>query len=160
MEESLTTRRCTAVAHSTGARCARAPIPGGNVCANHGGKAPQTIAAARARLLEAVEPAVARLLRFIVAPPGLCDACGRSDDTGAIVSAIRTVLDRCGLGPTATVQVAPADRPYEDLSLAELADRAEDLARRCRASADDEAASALPEAADAVLINDGASSRD
>lgn len=71
----------------------------------HGGKAPQTIAAARQRLLEAVEPGIVRLLRFIESPPGLCDVCGRSDDTSAIVSAIRTVFDRAGLGPTSTIKV-------------------------------------------------------
>jgi hypothetical protein len=97
-------RRCTAT-NREGERCQRQPIPGGTVCVMHGGRAPQTIAAAKQRLLEGVEPAIARLLRFIETPPGLCDACGRCDDTGAIVSAIRTLLDRAGLGPHATMEV-------------------------------------------------------
>lgn len=41
--------RCTATSRS-GNRCKRRPIPGGTVCAMHGGKAPQVVAAAEARL--------------------------------------------------------------------------------------------------------------
>ena len=43
------TRRCSTTNRS-GDRCGRSPIPGGMVCKFHGGGAPQTIAAARARL--------------------------------------------------------------------------------------------------------------
>jgi hypothetical protein len=100
----IETRRCTGT-NRQGEPCGRSPIPGGTVCVNHGGAAPQTIAAARQRLLEGVEPAIVRLLKFIETPPGLCATCGRSDDTSAIVSAIRTLLDRAGLGPTTTLEV-------------------------------------------------------
>ncbi|WP_210651324.1 hypothetical protein [Nocardioides sp. SYSU D00065] len=41
--------QCTATSRS-GNRCKRRPIPGGTVCAMHGGKAPQVVAAAEARL--------------------------------------------------------------------------------------------------------------
>src|SRR5689334_578842 len=111
-------RQCTAT-NRAGERCRRQPIPGGSVCAVHGGRAPQTIAAAKQRLLEGVEPAIARLLRFIETPPGLCEVCGRSDDTGAIVGAIRTLLDRAGLHPALTVEQAPPPNPFEHLSLDE-----------------------------------------
>ena len=121
-------RRCSATSKTTGNQCGRAPILGGSVCALHGGKAPQTVAAAKARLLEGVEPAIARLMRFIEAPPGLCALCGRSDDTGAIVSAIRTLLDRCGLGPSATMQVvATVEQPYVRLSTDEMIAKLEAL---------------------------------
>jgi hypothetical protein len=43
--------RCKATSRS-GNRCKRRPIPGGTVCAMHGGKAPQVRAAAEQRLLE------------------------------------------------------------------------------------------------------------
>jgi hypothetical protein len=149
-------RQCTATSRS-GERCQRQPIPGGTVCSAHGGRAPQTIAAAKLRLLEGVEPAIARLLRFIESPPGLCDVCGRCDDTSAIVGAIRTLLDRAGLGPTAMMQVTTA--PTHDLShlsQGELAEHAEatvtrvqrqlDLLRRSR---EDDAPRLLPEAINA-----------
>lgn len=45
------TPRCKATARS-GNRCKRRPIPGGTVCAMHGGKAPQVATAARRRLEE------------------------------------------------------------------------------------------------------------
>jgi len=50
-----TRRQCTAT-NRAGTRCGRAPIPGGMVCDRHGGKAPQTIAAAQARLRSLWEP--------------------------------------------------------------------------------------------------------
>jgi len=110
-ETSQPYRRCVGT-NRAGERCRRAPIPGGTVCVIHGGRAPQTIAAARQRLLEGVEPAIVRLLKFIETPPGLCEVCGRSDDTGAVVSAIRTLLDRAGLGPSATLKVdTPSSAP-------------------------------------------------
>lgn len=109
-ETSTPYRQCVGT-NRAGDRCLRAPIPGGAVCVMHGGKAPQTIAAARQRLLEGVEPAIVRLLKFIETPPGLCEVCGRSDDTSAIVSAIRTLLDRAGLGPSATLKVDTQQQP-------------------------------------------------
>ena len=149
-------RQCTGT-NREGERCQRQPIPGGTVCVNHGGKAPQTIAAAKQRLLEGVEPAIARLLRFIEAPPGLCNTCGRCDDTGAIVGAIRTLLDRAGLGPHATMEVVqPHHEDLSALTLEELAQRAERIAKDCREAADCEAARLLPDATDAVrLLGDG-----
>jgi hypothetical protein len=98
----------------------------------HGGRVPQTIAAAKLRLLEGVEPAIARLRRFIESPPGLCDVCGRSDDTSAIVSAIKALLDRCGLGPQVKVEVSTAEPPSE-LSLDDLIARLELLLEQARA---------------------------
>ncbi len=148
-------RQCTATSRS-GERCRRQPIPGGTVCAVHGGKAPQTVAAAKLRLLEAVEPAIARLLRFIETPPGLCDVCGRSDDTAAIVSAIRTVLDRAGLGPTATMQVTttePSHGEYADMSEDELIAHLEETLESARAIRD--LKQRQFDAIDAVVVDDG-----
>jgi len=43
-------RRCKARSNRTGQQCARKPIAGGDVCASHGGRAPQVKAAATRRL--------------------------------------------------------------------------------------------------------------
>jgi hypothetical protein len=45
-------RRCKA-RNRSGERCRRAPVKGASVCSMHGGRAPQVIAAARTRVVEA-----------------------------------------------------------------------------------------------------------
>ena len=119
-----TSRQCVGT-NRAGERCRRAAIRGGSVCDLHGGDSPQVIAKAKLRLLEAVEPAIARLIRFIESPPGLCDTCGRCDDTSAIVSAIKAVLDRSGLGPQSTLVIEPPRSPFIDLSTDELIEKTE-----------------------------------
>ena len=51
-----------------GTRCERSPIPGGMVCAYHGGRAPQTIEAAKRRLLSGVDLALDYLLAMLEPP--------------------------------------------------------------------------------------------
>jgi hypothetical protein len=104
-------RRCVAQAKETGERCRRQPIPGGLVCVLHGGGAPQTIAAAKRRLLEGVEPALTRLLRFIETPPGLCNVCGRCRATS--LHARRTLAI-----PVRTEHAAAAWPRFEERSAA------------------------------------------
>src|SRR5208283_4603384 len=48
----MDTPRCTAT-NRRGGRCGRAPVRGARVCSMHGGKAPQVIAAATGRVVEA-----------------------------------------------------------------------------------------------------------
>lgn len=55
--------RCKATSKGTGVRCKKDSIPGGTVCRNHGGAAPQVRHAAAARLAGAVDSAVANLLK-------------------------------------------------------------------------------------------------
>ena len=60
----------------------------------------------------------------------------------AVVAAVRLILDRVGLGPTAKLEVTHAD-PAEslaDLTYEEFAERAEQMAARIRAQADRAAA--------------------
>jgi hypothetical protein len=152
-------RQCTAT-NRQGERCRRQPIAGGAICVMHGGRAPQVLAAAKLRLLEVVEPAIARLLRFIEAPPGQCDVCGRCDDTSAIVSAIRTVLDRSGLGPSASLTVTAAPPDETPHTTEELLARAELLVSALREQLADEPAQQLPArsdegAVDGVVVTDG-----
>ena len=133
-------RRCTATAKETGERCGRAPALGQTVCNLHGAKSPLSIQAARERLLEMVEPALAALLRTLESHGAICPTCGRSDSDRdpTVVSAARVVLDRCGFHPTIAVQhVAPPDdittmTPYEAL------EEAESLAQMARALIDQE----------------------
>jgi hypothetical protein len=101
----LDLRRCTAT-NRAGERCRRAPIPGGNVCVMHGGRAPQTIAAAKAKLAAARDFAIDYLLRLLEPRPP-CEHCGRSDADRdpVVVRAAQIVLDRAGFGPKATLTV-------------------------------------------------------
>lgn len=101
-------RRCTAT-NRQGERCGKYAIPGGFVCAMHGGNKPTTRQAAQRRLLAMIEPALDALLRALrSAPP--CPHCGRSDSDRdpATIRAAQLVLDRAGLGPTARLEVRPS----------------------------------------------------
>ena len=62
--------RCTAKSKRTGARCKRAPVVGGRVCAVHGGKAPQVKAAAERRAAaQALEANARAVLAFEAVEP-------------------------------------------------------------------------------------------
>ncbi len=88
---------CTATAKSTGVTCGNPPLPGGNVCAFHGGKAPQVEAAAARRVLDAlVGPALAKLREIL-----------DDDETPPQVrlAAVRDILDRTGFKPVTQMEV-------------------------------------------------------
>ena len=87
-------RRCIAKANRTGERCRAAAIKGGTVCRIHGGGAPQVKKAAKERLLELVEPALAELRKIVMNP--------KTDDSVKVRS-IQIILDRTGYGPGQTV---------------------------------------------------------
>lgn len=78
--------RCTAH-NRQGTRCGRSPSPGSNVCRLHGAAAPQVQAKARQRLLQALDPAAAELVR--IAREGKKEAVR--------VRAIEAIMDRTGL---------------------------------------------------------------
>lgn len=82
--------RCRAKSKQSQQRCKRHAIAGGTVCAIHGGKASQVIAAARLRLAAKVDPAIARLEKVIKDP----------EHEASAVRAAKDVLDRAGLKPT------------------------------------------------------------
>jgi hypothetical protein len=92
-------RRCTATSKQRARanpelppeelRCKNRPTPGALVCRFHGGASPQAKAGARARLLEASDPASAKLLELL-----------DSDDEAVVLRAATAILDRSGHGPT------------------------------------------------------------
>lgn len=127
-----TRRRCTA-RNAAGAPCKNPPILGGFVCVHHGGKAPATQKAARNRLLEMVEPALAVLQRAVRnAPP--CPHCGRSDADRDPVAlrAAGMILDRAGFHPSVHVEVEPTPSPFapEAMTAEQVAEHAVRLANR------------------------------
>jgi hypothetical protein len=82
----------------------------------HGGKAPAVQRAARERLMALVDPAIDALLRAMNAAD-TCEHCGRSSDMSVMVRAARTILDRCGLGPNATLTIEPPRPKVSDVDL-------------------------------------------
>lgn len=95
LQETKMIRQCVAT-NRAGTRCRLAPIPGGTVCHLHGGKAPAVVAAAKRRLLDAVDPVVTGLLEIF-------------EDKNHVEprDRIRTgfgILDRAGLTPDGNVK--------------------------------------------------------
>lgn len=79
-------RRCTA--HRTdGERCNAPALNGTNVCRVHGGKAPQVQRAARLKLLDLIDPAIATLAREMT------NQQARAADR---IKAAEAILDRAG----------------------------------------------------------------
>lgn len=149
-------RRCRGTNRS-GGPCGLAPIAGGYVCWAHGGKAPQTVAAAKQRLLAMVEPVLAAFHEIIENWHGTrCETCGRpTGDPMPVIRVGQLILDRAGFHPSLSVEIehsAPLTT-FSDMSTLELADFAEAQARELRAMADQEATRLLPEAMDAVLLD-------
>lgn len=97
------TRQCTAH-RKNGDRCRVSAIKGGTVCAKHGGSAPQTVAAARRRLLAAAEPLMANLIKIATS----------SDDEALRLRATMDALTRAGITERTTVQVE-VNHTFDDL---------------------------------------------
>lgn len=79
--------RCTAHRRN-GDQCRRSAIKGANVCATHGGSAPQVQLAAKVRLLMAADTVAGELIRIALA---------RQTSDSVKVQAIIAVLDRAGV---------------------------------------------------------------
>lgn len=80
---------------SSGEPCKRQAISGGNVCATHGGSAPQVKKRAEERLAALVDPALAKLSKIV-----------RSKLNGNVqLQAARDILDRNGYKPKDVVVV-------------------------------------------------------
>jgi hypothetical protein len=95
MDAATPDRRYCKARRSNGQPCHKYPVKGALVCRVHGGAAPQVRDAARRRLLEAADPAAARLVELLDNP-----------DPAIAVRAAVALLDRAGHGPSSTqVQV-------------------------------------------------------
>lgn len=104
---ALAPRRCTAT-NREGEPCRNSPIPGGSVCVFHGGRAPQTVAAARARLVSMVEPVLSAFESILADYQAQrCPACNRpTGDPMPVLRLGQLVLDRAGFHPTISVEHA------------------------------------------------------
>lgn len=98
------TQQCTATAKSTGERCKRDAIKGGNVCPVHGGSAKQVKEKAQERLNEMADSTTANVQQDI---EDLQDEYEAADDPETkldILAEIRKhwkiILDRTGHGPS------------------------------------------------------------
>lgn len=90
----------TCKAHTTaGEPCRNPAIRGADVCRHHGGSAPQVKAAARRRLLEAVEPVLAEMIQLALA----------EKDPRVRFQACRDILDRVGLTSPKQIEVITLD---------------------------------------------------
>lgn len=98
--------QCTARSKTTGKRCGKAAMLGGNVCRAHGGAAPQTRAKAQRRLQQAADVLVQRLLGLALD--------GDVPDAVAL-AAIRDALDRAGMSAKHAVEVSVEPRPWEKI---------------------------------------------
>lgn len=81
-----------------GTPCQKPPIKGATVCRLHGGAAPQVKRAAKLRLMELQDPAIATLARVMAT----------SDNEALRLRAAESILDRTGLIKGATVTVEDA----------------------------------------------------
>ena len=145
-------RQCTATNRS-GDRCRRAPIIGGHVCHLHGGAVPAVQQAARERLMQTLDPALYAARMVIV---DLTAEWERNPNIETyerlarpLIDAIYKSLDRCGFHPTLSVQTSSPGPSFAGMSLAQLADRADQIAIAARRAANAEAQRLLPPA-DAV----------
>lgn len=80
--------------NNRGLPCGKDPIKGARVCRTHGGSAPQVKRKAKLRLLEMVDPALARLMAEL--DNGDAKPAER-------LRAVENVLDRVGLGRQVTM---------------------------------------------------------
>lgn len=89
---------CSARRRGTDELCKAPAMTGQRVCRNHGGSSPQAKRAARLRLMELVDPAIATLAREMV----------QAEKSRDKQSAANSILDRAGYGRTTRVETADA----------------------------------------------------
>lgn len=89
-------RRCRAHSSRTGIQCKKIAIRGAVVCATHGGSSGQVKRAASERLKALQDPAISELEAILKA----------DGDASVKLRAVLGVLDRTGLGPHSSVEVA------------------------------------------------------
>lgn len=85
--DSQNRRYCKAKSVRTGQRCRAFAMRGQEVCATHGGSAPQSKRAAQLRLMALVEPAIATLAQEMV----------KAEKSSDKQRAANSILDRAGI---------------------------------------------------------------
>lgn len=105
--------QCTATAKSTGERCQRDAIKGGEVCYVHGGASSKVKKKAQERLNEMADPTTAHIQRDIEDLQAEYEAADDPETKLAILSEIRRlwkiILDRTGHGPSETRELTGED---------------------------------------------------
>lgn len=106
-------QRCTATAKSTGERCKRAAIEGGNVCSMHGGKAPQVQQKAQERLDAMADSVTKKLQDRLDDVFARLDAADTDDEYVKLLREARqlttAILDRTDHGPSETHELEGSD---------------------------------------------------
>ena len=92
-------RKCTAHSSRTGKPCQLSAIKGGTVCHKHGGSAPQVKKKAHERLMEAVDPAISRLVHLV----------DHAESEAVAAGAANSLLDRAGYGKAGVAKVTGED---------------------------------------------------
>lgn len=87
--------RCTARSGRAKRRCRKARCRGMTVCATHGGSTRAAKSKAAERLLEAADPAAARLVKAL-----------EDENPAVAIKAAQLVLDRAGLGPGSKLELS------------------------------------------------------
>jgi hypothetical protein len=96
-------RRCKA--HRTdGERCRRLALNFQAVCAHHGGRAKNSVNAARRRMMEQADPAVRQLQKI---------AFDETNPLDIRFKATMAIIDRVGLAPRTSVELEVNPRPFE-----------------------------------------------
>lgn len=106
-------RRCGA-RRRDGQQCGQPAMSGATVCRMHGGKAPQVQRAARLRLIDLIDPAIATLAR---------EMTNQDARPGDRIKAAAEVLDRAGVPRNVEVSSEDARNLLEQRLLQMLADR-------------------------------------
>lgn len=106
-------RQCTATAKSTGERCQRAAIKGGNVCHVHGGAASQVRKKADERLEEMADSTTATVQEKLSDLESEYENAEDAEEKLAIMSEMRRhwkiILDRTGHHPKETRELTGED---------------------------------------------------
>lgn len=113
---------------ANGSPCQRDVQPGRTRCYLHGGSAPAAKIKAEQMMAQARMPAIEALFRIIEQfEQNPCLTCGfptgDTDEKRMIIQACRTILDRTGMGPTSTVNVAKQTDGDVDLTLLDELER-------------------------------------
>lgn len=144
-------RRCTARRSNGTGRCLKAAMDGQKVCGTHGGRARQSMQAAKRRLMEQADPAVKKLTEI---------AYDATNPVETRLKATLAIIDRSVGGAKTELEISakPVDQIMEQVGVLEGGSRAEFRRSQGIADQSDQAPKALPvthtETVDAEIVDD------